>query len=91
MKVIVSKKGAINSSKYKELKEAGYIVLSVEDPADVKVLEDSYTDGLGKVIFESALQALSHGNDDTARKAFGEQVRKNIQNYWFREEQKQKK
>lgn len=77
MPIIITKPYLLNGAKRKELKEAGYIVIETENPNDITLLDE-----LGNlsqnIVLESALEALSYGNDKTCRNTFGELIQKKL-------------
>lgn len=76
-KLLLIKPKVLSSSKKKELKDAGYIVIETDSPKDVTVF-DEYGDLDRDTLLSTALTALDWGNDATCRNAFGTLLRKKL-------------
>lgn len=78
MPIILTKPGTINKKKQAELKEIGYVVIEIDDPAEILVLDE--TPSLdGNIMLSAALEALDYGGTaNDLRKAFGDLIRKKM-------------
>lgn len=78
MSIILVKPKILNGAKKKELKDAGHIVIEIENSSDITVMDELGTANKDMVLV-SALEALGWGNDPTCRNAFGNLFRKKLE------------
>lgn len=76
-KLLITKPKILSVDRKKQLRDAGYIVIEINNLSDIKVIDDFENLERDIVLF-SALEALGYGNDGTCRMAFGNAIRKAI-------------
>jgi hypothetical protein len=80
-KIVIVRPGVIRAYSKKKLEKAGYVIIEATNPTEIRVIEE-YGELSRDLLLQTAIEALSWGNDTTARNAFGNLLRKKLEDQW---------